>query len=352
MTERSLAETLKSLLKETNLADLKKELQQLQGHIYDVVAEESGVLPFALDLNAVKKDFKYILNEIEQILDTRTIERAAYYLKRLIKSLTEVKTGKINSLNLNRWKEYEDIITDSLWILHKRDRSGVHTAGYWGNFIPQIPNQLIRRYTKENEWVLDPFAGSGTTLIECKRLGRNCIGVELSPDIAALASKNVENEKPVNKSECKIITSDSTKLDFKEELYRQGIKSVQLIILHPPYWDIIKFTGETEDLSNSATVEEYIERLGQAVESTYHVLDKGRYLALVIGDKYSKGELIPLGFYAMQEVLKHNYKLKSIVVKNFDETRGKMNSTELWRYRALIGGFYIFKHEYLFLFRK
>ncbi len=90
----------------------------------------------------------------------------------------------------------------------------------------------------------------------------------------------------------------------------------------------------------------------KVVENTYDILENGRYLALVIGDKYSKGEWIPLGFYTMQEVLKVGYKLKSIVVKNFEETRAKRNQQKLWRYRALLGGFYIFKHEYIFLFTK
>ncbi|HPB20178.1 MAG TPA: hypothetical protein PLC00_05335, partial [Bacteroidales bacterium] len=69
-------------------------------------------------------------------------------------------------------------------------------------------------------------------------------------------------------------------------------------------------------------------------------------------DKYSKSEWIQLGFYCMQEVLKRGYILKSIIVKNFEETKGKMNQKELWRYRALAGGFYVFKHEYIFLFQK
>jgi len=75
-------------------------------------------------------------------------------------------------------------------------------------------------------------------------------------------------------------------------------------------------------------------------------------LVLVIGDKYSKGEWIPLGFYCMQEILRRGFSLKSIIVKNFEETRGKRNQKELWRYRALVGGFYVFKHEYIMLFKK
>ena len=56
----------------------------------------------------------FLLKELKQILETRTIERTKYYLNRLIKSLSVEKAGKINDLNLNRWKEYDDIITDSL----------------------------------------------------------------------------------------------------------------------------------------------------------------------------------------------------------------------------------------------
>jgi hypothetical protein len=54
----------------------------------------------------------------------------------------------------------------------------------------------------------------------------------------------------------------------------------------------------------------------------------------------------------MNEVLKRGLKLKSIIVKNFEETLAKRNQKELWRYRALVGGFYIFKHEYILLFKK
>jgi hypothetical protein len=122
--------------------------------------------------------------------------------------------------------------------------------------------------------------------------------------------------------------------------------------MHPPYWDIIKFSKDKKDLSNAKTIEEFLDLFGKVVDATYPVLDKGRYFAVVIGDKYSGGNWIPLGFSAMQEVLKRGYSLKSIIIKNFDETKGKRNQKELWRYRALVGGFYIFKHEYIFLFKK
>ncbi|MGB9603841.1 MAG: DNA methyltransferase, partial [Limisphaerales bacterium] len=124
---------------------------------------------------------------------------------------------------------------------------------------------------------------------------------------------------------------DSRAVNIKEILAKYGINQVQLLIMHPPYHDIIKFSKDEEDLSNAKDTEEFLKMFGEVVDNATPYLEKGRYFALVIGDKYSKGEWIPLGFYCMQEVIKRRYSLKSIIVKNFEETRGKRNQKELWR---------------------
>jgi DNA modification methylase len=270
----------------------------------------------------------------------------------LIKSVTEVRTSPINDINLNRWKEYEHIITDSLWVIGRRDSSGVHAAGYWGNFIPQIPRQMMLRYTKRGEWVLDTFAGAGTTLIEGQRLGRHTIGIELQADVAEQARRLVAAEPNELGVVSQMVTADSRTVDYRALLARHDQHSVQLVIMHPPYFDIIKFSDDPRDLSNAASAQDFLAQLGAVVDGAREVLDRGRYLALVIGDKYAQGEWIPLGFLAMDEVLRRGFLLKSIIVKNFEETTGKRNQKELWRYRALAGGFYIFKHEYIFVFQR
>ncbi|MFH0931741.1 MAG: DNA methyltransferase [Candidatus Zixiibacteriota bacterium] len=331
---------------------LKLEIEKLIDIIQNPRKDSIGIVNISSNGGTVKIIKDVLLEDLNQIANAQTLERAKYYINRLKKGLTEIKNSKINDLNLNRWKEYNDILTESLWILDKRDKSGAHNAGYWGNFIPQIPNQFLRRYAKQGEWVLDAFLGSGTTLIECKRLGRNGIGVELLPEVVELANRNISNEKNIFNVKTEVINADSTELNFKKELEMRGIKSVQFLIMHPPYWNIIKFSNNNKDLSNAKTVEEFLNLFGKVVDNTYDILDKGRYFAVVIGDKYSKGEWIPLAFYTMNEVLKRGYILKSVIIKNFEETKGKMNQKELWRYRALVGGFYIFKHEYIFLFKK
>lgn len=267
--------------------------------------------------------------------------------------------ARINDINLKEWKKYNDLLTDSLWILGGRDKSGAHNNAYHGNFIPQIPNQLMRRFTKKGDVVLDLFLGHGTTLIESKRLGRHGIGVELIPEVAQSARNNISQEFSMeDKVLTEVVVADSTKERAKSKvlkaLERIGKKKVHLIVLHPPYHDIIKFSSRKEDLCNSPTVEDFATKFGDVIENFSDLLEQKRCLAVVIGDKYTNSEWVPLGFTLMQETLKrgNNLILKSILVKNMVNNRAKISQESLWRYRALAGGFYVFKHEYILVFKK
>ena len=345
-------EAIQQFKEQNSLPKLRVDVLDLESNLQSVKTDKIGVLNIHSNGDTIRISQKHILEQLDQIADSQTLERAKYYIERLEKAMTETRTNKINDINLNRWKEYSDIITDSLWVLQKRDSSGVHTADYWGNFIPQIPNQMLKRYTKKGEWVLDPFVGCGTTLIESQRLGRNGIGIELQESVSQKARELIDSEPNKHNVVSEVVTGDSTDLDYSEVLRKLGQKSVQMVIMHPPYFDIIKFSKDPRDLSNASSIDSFLDKMNMVVERAGKVLDKGRYFALVIGDKYSKGEWIPLGFLTMQEVLKNGFMLRSIIVKNFEETTAKRNQKELWRYRALVGGFYIFKHEYIFLFKK
>ncbi len=352
LNKEMFVEILKECSTITELALLKNKVFALKEVIAFPKKDREGLLNIDSNGDTVSLRKDVLISELNQILEAQTIGRAKYYLERLENGVQRIRTNRVNDINLLRWKEYDEIITDSLWVLDKRDTSGTHLGWYWGNFIPQIPHQMMLRYTKKGDWVLDTFVGSGTTLIECRRLGRNGIGIELNPDVVQKARELIEGE--VNKYDVttEVICDDSRTVNIEGILGEHSVKQVQLLIMHPPYQDIIEFSKDHRDLSHNKSVDEFLKMFGDVVDNATPFLEKGRYFALVIGDKYSKGEWIPLGFYCMNEVLKRGYSLKSVIVKNFDETRAKRNQKELWRYRALVGGFYIFKHEYIMLFKK
>ena len=92
----------------------------------------------------------------------------------------------------------------------KRDKSNpIHNLGnpHSAKFIPEIPRWAIEKYSKPNDIVLDPFAGSGTTLVEARLLNRNCLGIEHNP-LGRIISKVKSN-----KIEKKILYSTRKKIE-------------------------------------------------------------------------------------------------------------------------------------------
>ena len=266
-----------------------------------------------------------------------------------------VKTTKYSDIDLNNWKDYPHVLTDSLWEFPSRSRENGHSNEYHGNYIPQIAQQLYERFTKKNDIVLDLFFGSGTSGIEAINMGRRCIGVELKDELAESVSEKFTPKQLV--TDVNIICADSAselaKEKIKARLEIMGEEKAQLLILHPPYDDIIKFSDRKEDLSNCASTEKFYDLFEKVAKNGYDLLEKGRFAALIIGDKYADSQYIPLGFECMRRMNEIGFTTKAVIVKDIQgNERCKGKDANLWRYRALAGGFYIFKHEYVMIFQK
>jgi len=206
LPKRRLKRLLQLTLEADNLDLLRSKLSDLEGLRPQLGwGQEEATVEVRPDLWQA---------QLSQIRESRSLERARHYVKRLIKSFEEVKTPSFSDINLHRWQEYQDLWTDSLWQIDKRDRQGQHSAHYWGNFVPQIPHQLMRRFSKKGEWIIDPFLGSGTTLIEARRLGRNALGVELQAKVAANSQERINNEANPHQVSSLVCVGDSQQFDF------------------------------------------------------------------------------------------------------------------------------------------
>ena len=199
------------------------------------------------------------------------------------------------------------------------------------------------------------FLGSGTSAIEALNMGRRCIGVELKPEQVEIVSNKFSKKELV--TDVNIICEDSASDNVQEKIQARldvmRRDKAQFLVLHPPYDDIIKFSDRKEDLSNCATTEEFYDLFKKVAKNGYDMLEKGRFAALIIGDKYANGEIVPLGADCAAKMREIGFKMKAVIVKNMEgNERAKGKTANLWRYRALNGGFYIFKHEYIYVFQK
>jgi len=267
----------------------------------------------------------------------------------------EIKTTKYSDINLKKWRDYGHILTGTLWQFPSRLKQHGHSNEYHGNYIPQIAQQMYERYTKKNDVVLDLFFGSGTSGIEAINMNRRCIGVELKDELAESVSEKFTPKQLV--TDVNIICADSASElaveKVKARLEIMGEEKAQFLMLHPPYDDIIKFSDKKEDLSNCASTEEFYDLFEKVAQNGYDLLEKGRFACLIIGDSYKNSEVQPLGFECMDRMRKIGFTLKSTIVKDIQgNERGKGKTANLWRYRALAGGFSIFTHEYIFVFQK
>lgn len=252
------------------------------------------------------------------------------------------------------WKEL-DINVDSLWIMGPRAKGGKHENVYHGNFAPQIPNQMLHRYTAEGDTVLEMFMGSGTTLYECETLHRNYIGFDINEDIINFVDAKMAGVESIKYCihNCDVNNGSKVAELLAEDLRPLGKRTVDHLIIHPPYLDIVKFTDKPEDLSAISNVNEFIARFVSAVANFWPWLKSGKYCSLIIGDIYRDSEVVPLAFYLMYAI-KKNFpcKMKGIVVKDIVGNRGKIGNEALWHYRALKSDTFLFKHEYIFVFKK
>lgn len=267
----------------------------------------------------------------------------------------KVLTKPYNDIDLNNWKDYSHVLTDTLWEFNSREKGNGHSYDYHGNYIPQIAHQLYERFTKKGDIVLDMFFGSGTSGIEAVNMNRRCIGVELKQELVDYVSQKFDPKTLV--TDVNIICGDSASSDIgvkiQDRLAVMGSEKAQFLVLHPPYDDIIKFSDKKEDLSNCATTEDFYDLFEEVARNGYEQLENGRFAALIIGDKYAKGEYIPLSFGCMERMNRAGFVTKAIIVKNIEgNEKAKGKQANLWRYRALYGGFYIFKHEYIMVFQK
>jgi len=239
-----------------------------------------------------------------------------------------------------------ELETTTVWSFPQRGKWATHQASFRGNWAPQIPRNLILRYSKPGDIVLDQMCGCGTTLIECKLTGRNAIAFDINPKMVELSRNNLkfDIDSNVPKTDINIRIGDARHLKEIDD------SSVDLIATHPPYADIIKYSeGKIDaDLSNIHNIDKFCDEMKMVASECFRVLKPIRYCSILIGDTRRKKYFTPIAYRVMQHFIDAGFKLKEDIIKH----QWNCKTTPYWGQKSKEYNFLLIMHEHLFVFEK
>ncbi|MEM0480778.1 MAG: DNA methyltransferase [Candidatus Aenigmatarchaeota archaeon] len=287
------------------------------------------------------------------------------FIKKNNKIVLEGQEIILDEMEVKRFEPTEEELTDistTVWSFPVRGSWATHKGDYRGNWPPQLVRAFLIRYTKVGDTVLDQMVGSGTTCIECKLLGRNCIAVDIEYDAVMLTLHrlyqlekalerfkifkmnkigNIEVQKIFN-SWIKVYQGDARNLsEIKDE-------SIDASLFHPPYFSIIKYGKHVKgNLSCAKNVKEYLKMMDEVIKECFRVLKPGSYCGILVGDTRIKKHFVPLSHHILELFLKNGFILVEEVIK----IQHKMKTTrEIWEKKKV--DFLLIYHEKFFIFRK
>jgi DNA modification methylase len=184
---------------------------------------------------------------------------------------------------------------------------------------------LLERYTKPKDLVIDPCAGSGTTLDVARELGRRALGYDLAP-----------TRKDIFRVDARKLPLENEKADF--------------VFIDPPYSTHIEYSDDPRCIGKlDAAGGEYYRAMEQVLAEIHRVLRKDRHMALYVSDSYVKGKAFyPIGFELFSRMQKLFEPVDIIAVVRHNKTLEMGN----YRKAAEEGNFFLRGFNYLFIMRK
>ncbi|HOD16840.1 MAG TPA: DNA methyltransferase [Spirochaetota bacterium] len=184
---------------------------------------------------------------------------------------------------------------------------------------------LLQRYTKPKDLVVDPMCGSGTTLDVARDLGRRALGYDLAP-----------TRKDIFRADARKLPLEDGKADF--------------VFIDPPYSDHIKYSGLPECIGElSARGEEYFQAMRAVIGETKRILRPGRHMALYVSDSFQKGRpFMPIGFRLFSIMEEFYTPVDIIAVKRYNAKLNRGN----WHRAAVEHNYFLRGFNYLFIMHK
>ena len=266
------------------------------------------------------------------------------------KSQKPKKKERLNDLDGKTWEKY----SISIWDVVKSSEE--NRLKHPAMFPVELCKRLIQIYTKKGDVVLDPFMGSGSTVVAAKDLERKGIGLDINPEFVNLAKRRLSQQKLIklDVEDAEVYCEDAINL-----LNIVEPNSVDLVITSPPYWNIMKrkrtadykkprpYSTLPRDLGNISDYGTFMKELKAIFEKVHTTLKHGKRCIVIVMDIRQGSRFIPFHISICKMMEEIGFILEDIII--WDRRKEYSNLRPL--------GFpYVFivnkVHEYILIFRK
>lgn len=207
------------------------------------------------------------------------------------------------------------------------------------NYVGATPSwviwQLLTRYTREKDLIVDPMCGSGTTLDVARDLGRRALGY----DLASFAKRT------------DIFRADARRLPLEDE-------KADFVFIDPPYSTHVDYSDDPRcigklDAGGVDGGAAYYRAMDEVIAEIDRILRPGRYMALYVSDSFVKGRkeshpFMPIGFELFSLLRKRFVPADIVCVVRHNAKLSKGN----WLKAAEEGNFFLRGFNYLFIMKK
>jgi DNA modification methylase len=224
-------------------------------------------------------------------------------------------SNKLNDLDPKRWLKFQ-----KSWFIHNPPPRKKGVLVHPAKFPETLAQEFIEFFTKKGETVLDPMAGTGSTLVAALRAGRNSYGIELNPKYAEIAKQVVEEERAILGESVEGLMSKVIQGDAAQVTSYQ-FPPINFVLTSPPYWDMLHVRGaETQkkrrasaeldvhysedpnDLGNIRDYEEFLEKLVNIYKGLKPILCEKAYLTIIVKNVKKGGKIYPLAWDIAREL--------------------------------------------------
>jgi DNA modification methylase len=221
--------------------------------------------------------------------------------------------NRLNDLEPKSWLKFQ-----KSWFVHNPPPRRKDVLRHPAKFPETLAHEFIEFFTKRGQVVLDPMAGTGSTLVAALCAGRNSYGVELNPAYAEIARQVLDEQRELlgetaTSLRSLVITGDAAHI--ADLVAAHHIPLVDYVLTSPPYWDMLHARGaetqkkrrnasdldvvyshDAQDLGNIASYDEFLERLASIYASLKPFLKPRAYLTIIVKNVKKGGKVYPLAW--------------------------------------------------------